>query len=264
MPRSPRGGGTITALLVDDEQLAREELGYLLRSFPEVSILGEAEDGPGALKRIDELKPDIVFLDVQMPGLNGLEVAREILARKRKPPHIIFATAFDQYAVEAFEVNAADYLLKPVETDRLGRSIERARELMRSPERESERVARLLRAIEDQATSPSKVLVRVRGRMILVDAADVIFASVRDGSVRIVATEFEGHTNYKTLDELQSTLSERHFWRPHRSFIVNIDRIKEVVPWFRSSYKLRMSDRERTGIPVSRAQTRRLRELFRL
>lgn len=264
MPASPRDGGSITALLVDDEQLAREELGYLLRSFPEVTVLGEAEDGPGALERIQELQPDVVFLDVQMPGLSGLEVAREIMARRRKPPHIIFATAFDQYAVEAFEVNAADYLLKPVEIDRLGRSIERAWELMRSPERESERMARLLSALQEQATSPSKILVRVQGRMILVDAADVIFASVRDGGVRIVATEFEGHTNFKTLDELRSTLSDRRFWRPHRSFIVNIDRIKEVVPWFRSSYQLRMSDRDRTGIPVSRAQTKKLRKLFRL
>ncbi len=261
---SPRGDGTMTALLVDDEQLAREELGYLLRSFPEVEILGEAEDGPGALEQIEALEPDIVFLDVQMPGLNGLEVVREILARNGKLPHIIFATAFDRYAVEAFEVNAADYLLKPVEMDRLGRSIERARELMRSPEHESERMARLLSAIREQATPPTKVLVRVGGRMILVDAADLIFATVRDGGVCIVATEFEGHSNYKTLDELQSTLGDRLFWRPHRSYIVNIDRIKEVVPWFRSSYQLRMSDHDRTGIPVSRAQTKKLRELFRL
>ena len=254
----------MTALLVDDEQLAREELGFLLRSFPEVEVLGEAADGPEALEQIQTLEPDIVFLDVQMPGLNGLEVVREIMERQGRLPHIIFATAFDQYAVEAFEVNAADYLLKPVEKARLERSIERARELMRSPRRESERMARLLSTLRDQASPPPKILVRVGGRMVLVDAKDVIFATVRKGSILLVATEFVGYSNYKTLDDLQTTLGDRVFWRPHRSFIVNINRIKEVVPWFKSNYQLLMSDRDRTKIPVSRAQTKRLRELFRL
>ena len=254
----------MTALVVDDEPLAREELGFLLQSFPEVEVVGEASDGPEALERIEALEPDIVFLDVQMPGLNGLDVVREILGRNGRIPHIIFATAFDQYAVEAFEVNAADYLLKPVEKNRLAHSIDRARELTRSPGRESGRMERLLASIRDQASPPAKVLVRAAGRMILVDAADIVFASVKDGAVRIVATEFEGHSNYRTLDELQSALGDRLFWRPHRSFIVNIDRISEVVPWFKSNYQLRMSDRDRTTIPVSRAQTKRLRELFRL
>ena len=254
----------MTALLVDDEQLAREELGFLLRSFPEIEVVGEAEDGPSALERIEELGPDMVFLDVQMPGLNGLEVVRKMLEREARLPQIVFATAFDQYAVEAFEVSATDYLLKPVERDRLEKAIRRAQSLAGSPERESERMTRLLSAIQDQTASVTKVLVRNRGRMILVDSADVIFATVSDGGVRIVATEFEGHSNYKTLDELQSTLGDRLFWRPHRSFIVNIDRIKEVVPWFRSSFQLRMSDRNRTEIPVSRAQTKKLRDLFRL
>ncbi len=254
----------MTALLVDDEQLAREELGFLLKSFPEIEVLDEAADGPGALERIEALEPDIVFLDVQLPGLNGLEVVRELLARGMKLPHIVFATAYDQYAVEAFEVNAADYLLKPVEKERLERSVERARELVRSPVRESERMARLLSHIRDQAAPPTKILVRSGSRMVLVDAADVIFATVKDGTVRVVATELEGHSNYKTLDDLQSTLGDPLFWRAHRSFLVNINRIQEVVPWFKSTYQLRMSGRDQTEIPVSRAQTRRLRELFRL
>lgn len=254
----------MTALVVDDEQLARDELGFLLRSFPEITVLGEAADGPGALEQIEALAPDIVFLDVQMPGLDGLGVAREIVRRSSKPPHIVFATAFDHYAVEAFEVNAADYLLKPVEKERLRRSIERAKELMGSPGGESERMARLLATFREQASPPTKVLVRAGGRMILVAAGDVIFATVSDGAVRIVATEFEGYSNYRTLDDLQSTLGDRLFWRPHRSYIVNIDRIKEVVPWFKSSYRLLMSDRGRTKVPVSRKQTKRLRQLFRL
>lgn len=254
----------MTALLVDDEQLAREELGFLLRSFPEVKVVGEAADGPGALREIEELEPDIVFLDVQMPGLNGLEVVREMLAGGRPLPHVIFATAFDHYAVEAFEVNAADYLLKPVEKDRLGRSIQRARDLVRVPNRDSERMAQILSRISSHATAPAKVLVRSGTHMMLVDASEVIFATVRGGTVHIVATELEGHSNYKTLEDVQSKLGDPTFWRPHRSFIVNINRIKEVVPWFKSNYQLVMSDRDRTQIPVSRGQTKRLRELFRL
>lgn len=254
----------MTALVVDDEQLAREELTFLLRSFPEVRVVGEASDGPGAIARIGELGPDIVFLDVQMPGLSGLQVVREVLARGGAIPHVIFATAFDQYAVEAFEVNAADYLLKPVEKDRLGRSIQRARELIRSPDRDSEHMARLLSKIRDFATQPTKVLVRSGMHMMLVDAGDVILATVSRGAVRIVATEVEGHSNYKTLDDLQSTLGDTLFWRPHRSYIVNINRIKEVVPWFKSNYRLVMSDPDETEIPVSRGQTKRLRDLFRL
>ncbi len=257
-------GRPMTALLVDDEQLAREELGFLLRSFPEVEVVGEAADGPEAIREIDALEPDIVFLDVQMPGLNGLDVVREMLAAERPLPHIIFATAFDHYAVEAFEVNAADYLLKPVEKDRLGRSLQRASDLVRVPNRESETMAQILSRISHHTTTPTKVLVRSGTHMMLVDASDVIFATVRDGTVHIVATELEGHSNYKTLEDLQSRLGDPTFWRPHRSYIVNINRIKEVVPWFKSNYQLVMSDLNSTEIPVSRGQTKRLRELFRL
>lgn len=259
-----QANGTMTALLVDDERLAREELGFLLKSFPEVRVVDEASDGPGALERIEALEPDIVFLDVEMPGLSGLEVVRELIDRGANLPHIVFATAYDQYAVEAFEVNAADYLLKPVDKKRLARSIKRARELVGAPSRESERMAQLLARMQVHATPPTKVLVRLGSRMMLVDAGDVIFATVKDGSVRIVATEVDGFSNYKTLDELQATLSDNLFWRVHRSYLVNLNRIKEVLPWFKSSYQLRMSDRARTELPVSRAQTKRLRELFRL
>ncbi len=254
----------LAALLVDDERLARDELRYLLESFPDLDVIGEAADGVGAIESIRATSPDIVFMDVQMPGLNGLEVVRELVAAGDRLPHVVFATAYDQYAVEAFEVNAADYLLKPVEKKRLGRSIERAREVLRSPIRESERMVDLIRRVNLPSAPPTKVLVRLGARLVLVDAGDVIFATVHDGLVRIVARELEGLSNYKTLDDLQKTLGDRLFWRAHRSYLVNIDRIHEVLPWFQSSYRLSMSDRGRTEIPVSRGQTKRLRQLFRL
>ena len=252
------------ALLVDDEQLAREELGFLLKSFPDVEVVGEASDGQAALREIDRAHPDIVFLDVQMPGLSGLEVARQLLARNGRLPYVVFATAFDHYAVEAFDVNAADYLLKPIERKRLETSIQRARQQMRSPERESERMERLLSGLRDHGSKPTRVLVRTGARLMLVDASEVILARVQNGAIRIVATHMDGYSNYKTLDELQSTLGDTNFWRPHRSYLVNINRIREVLPWFKSTYQLRMSDLDHTEVPVSRGQTKRLRKLFRL
>ena len=252
----------LTAILVDDEKLARQELSFLLDSFAEIEVVGQASNGPEALQQIDALDPDIVFMDVQMPGLNGLEVARELVRRGGALPHIIFATAYDQYAVQAFEVNAADYLLKPIEKQRLQKSIERAR--IQTPAEEVGRMKRLLSHFRDQAAPPSKVLLKSNSRMLLVDEADIIYATVKDGAIRVVAAQTGGESNYKTLDDLQSNLSERSFWRTHRSYLVNIDRIKEVIPWFKSTYQLRMSDPHQTEIPVSRGQTKRLKELFRL
>lgn len=256
------GTSVLTAILVDDEKLARQELSFLLDSFEEIKVVGQASNGPEALKQIHALDPDIVFMDVQMPGLNGLEVVRELVRRGGRLPHIIFATAYDQYAVQAFEVNAADYLLKPIEKPRLKKTIERA--LTETPVEEVGKMKRLLSHLREQAAPPSKVLIKSNSRLLLVDAGDIIYATVKDGLVRVVATQADGESNYKTLDDLQSNLGERSFWRAHRSYLVNIDRIKEVIPWFKSTYQLRMSDPEQAEIPVSRGQTKRLRELFRL
>ncbi len=255
---------TLSVLLVDDEKLAREELCFLLDSFDDIEVVGQASNGPEALKQIDALDPDIVFMDVQMPGLNGLEVVSQLVERGGTLPYIIFATAYDQYAVQAFEVNASDYLLKPIEKPRLEKSIERARARIETPTEEVGRMEQLLSHLRDQVTPPSKILIKSNSRMLLVDAADVIFATVKDGAIRVAATRADGESNYKTLDELQSNLGERSFWRAHRSYLVNIDRIKEVIPWFKSTYQLRMSDPDQTEIPVSRGQTKRLKELFGL
>ena len=255
---------TIETLIVDDEKLARDELAFLLQAHPQVAIVGQAENGLEAVAMIDEHEPDLVFLDVQMPGLDGLSVARKVIERGGKLPHFVFVTAFDQYAVEAFEVNAADYLLKPIEEARLARSLERTRKAQGAPQSEAARVEQLLSQLQFQSKPPAKLLVRHASRMVLVDAADVIYATIEDGMITVVATAVEGLSNYRTIEELQQHLDPNVFWRAHRSYLVNINRIKEVVPWFKSSYQLRMADRKQTEIPVSRAQTKRLRELFKL
>ena len=264
MPEKPKATATLSALIVDDEQLAREELAFLLKAFPQVEVAAVAGDGIEALRLIEEHEPDLVFMDVQMPGLDGLSVVRKLMEKGADLPHFIFATAYDQYAVEAFEVNAVDYLLKPIEKQRLAKSIERAEKLLDTPAQESSRMEQLLEQIQSGVRQRTKLLLKNSNRLFLVDADDIIYATIQDGLITIVSNYIEGHSNYRTIEELQSNLDAGTFWRVHRSYLVNINKIKEVVPWFRSSYQLRMCDKKQTEIPVSRAQTKRLRELFKL
>ena len=252
---------TLTALIVDDEKLARDELAFLLQSFPELEVIGTASNGLEALERIEAGSPDLVFMDVHMPGLDGLGAVRKMIAAGGDLPHFVFATAYDQYAVEAFEVNAVDYLLKPIDKERLAVSIERARKKSETPQP----LEKLLAQMKGRVSPPrTKLLVQSNNRMLLVDAEEVIYAVTREGLIHVVSTPVEGRSNYKTIEELHSNLDSTGFWRPHRSYLVNIDKIKEVIPWFKSTYRLRMSDKSQTEVPVSRAQTKRLRELFKL
>lgn len=264
MQEKPRSIATLSVLVVDDEQLAREELSFLLKSFPQVEVVASAGDGLEALALIEEYEPDLVFMDVQMPGLDGLSVVRRLIEQGSKLPHFIFATAYDQYAVEAFEVNAVDYLLKPIEKERLAVSLERVESRLEAPAQNTSRMEQLLAQLQSSVRSRTKLLVKNNNRMFLVDANEVIFATIQDGLITIVSTYIEGLSNYRTIEDLQSNLDPDSFWRVHRSHLVNINKIKEVMPWFKSSYQLRMSDKKQTEIPVSRAQTKRLRELFKL
>jgi len=260
-----RATTTIGTVIVDDEQLASDELSYLLREFPDIEVLATGSNGLDAMKLIESLEPDLVFLDVQMPGMDGLSVIRKLRDSGVPLPYFILATAFDQYAVEAFALEAMDYLLKPVDKERLGQSIERARRFLADKPRAGS-------ALEPPATAAgprpanqrTKLLVRANSRNFIVDANDVIYATIDDGLITIVTTTVEGQSNYRTIEELQSNLDADVFWRVHRSFLVNINRIKEVIPWFKSSFQLKMDDKKQTEIPVSRVQTKRLRALLKL
>ena len=252
MPQSVTA--TISALIVDDEQLAREELSYLLTDIPDIEVLQTASNGMEAVKLIEQLEPDLVFLDVQMPGLDGLGVIAQVREKPGPHPHFILITAFDQYAVEAFRLHALDYLLKPVEKERLAESVARARQTFEEKEQEQEKIS----------TQRTKLLVRANNRNLIVDAQDLIYATIDDGTITMVTATFEGQSNYRTIEELQSNLDPNLFWRVHRSFLVNINKIREVIPWFKSSFQLRMDDKKQTEIPVSRIQTRRLRALLKI
>ncbi len=284
----------LTALVIDDEQLAREELKYLLDSTGSVEVLAEGSNGIEALELIEEHQPDVVFLDVQMPGLDGFAVVKHLIEQKsdQRLPLIVFATAYDQYAVRAFDVNAVDYLLKPFDRNRIVQAIERTRARMQDTAQESASsgIADLEEAgqrgtdaginsmfdalrrdssqpaapARAQSKLPSKLIVQVQSRLLLVDQAEICFAAIEDGTIRVVTPAIEGHSKCRTLEDLLDLLDPDLFWRAHRGFVVNINHIREVVPWFKSSYQLRMDDKKQTEIPVSRAQTRRLRELFNL
>ena len=303
----------LTALIIDDEQLARQELQYLLDAAGDVSVLAQGTNGIEAVDLIRTHKPDVIFLDVRMPVLDGFAVLKKVLAleRKMKLPQVVFATAFDQYAVKAFEVNAVDYLLKPFDDKRVQRTLEKVRarknseaelateslsaanESSANGEAVSGRVASrvsgaeakldaLLRMVEEQAAIVSgvtgatsagsavgmagsgKVVVRAQNRLLLVNQKDLCFATIEEGRISVVTKTLEGDSNCRTLEELTEQLNPEQFWRVHRSFVVNIQHIREVVPWFKSSYQLRMDDRKQTEVPVSRSQTKRLRKLFNL
>jgi two-component system, LytTR family, response regulator LytT len=288
----------LTALVIDDEQLAREELKFLLDSTGSVDVLAEGSNGIEALELIEEHQPDVVFLDVQMPGLDGFAVVKRLLDRKPdqnqdyRIPLIVFATAYDQYAVRAFDVNAVDYLLKPFDRSRIVQAIERTRARMQDGAQDGSAASAGLPAEggsrgtdagintlidslhrdPDQSAAParssgkfpSKLIVQVQSRLLLVDQAEICFAVIEDGIIRVVTPTIEGHSKCRTLEDLLELLDPNLFWRAHRGFVVSINHIREVVPWFKSSYQLRMDDKKQTEIPVSRAQTRRLRELFNL
>jgi len=282
---------TISALIIDDEQLARDELRYLLDSVGGVDVVAQGTNGIEAVDLIEEHRPDLVFLDVQMPGLDGFAVIQRLMERNRQRaaageeaeplPQIVFATAYDQYAVRAFDVNAVDYLLKPFDSARVQQAVERVRGRMAvgiangsggatqsdSPiESQLDALLRLLNRPQgvSRAAQPAKLIVQAQSRLLLIDQGEICYAAIDEGVIRVVTQSFEGQSKCRTLEELLELLDPAVFWRAHRGFVVNINHIREVVPWFKSSYQLRMTDKRQTEIPVSRAQTKRLRELFNL
>src|SRR5580692_5219890 len=234
----------MNTVIVDDERPARDELAFLLKGFPEVNVIAQGKNGLEALTLIKEHNPDLVFLDVQMPGLDGFGVIKKLFERKQRLPQIVFATAFDNYAIQAFDVNAVDYVLKPFD-----KAIQRAKKMIEAQTSPVERLEILMGQLAlPQPAAPksaqaAKLLVKSQQRMFLVDAADLIYASIQDGTITIFTKDFEGVSNYRTIEGLAAAVDSDKFWRAHRSYLVNINHIKEVVPWFKSSYMLKMNDK---------------------
>ncbi len=247
--------GAIRTLLVDDEKLARDRLAGFLAKLESVEIVGQAGDGVEALKLITELRPDLVFLDVQMPGMDGFEVLK---ALPSPPPHVVFATAYDEYAIRAFEVEAVDYLLKPFARPRVEEAIGRVRARITSRQPRSD-IAALLRRIEERHKSYLTQIPAYAGKRILVLPIDeVLWFAVEYRLIYAHTKERAFMTNY-TLRDLEERLDPEIFFRAHKSSLVNLRHLKEIVPWFGGRYKLIMRDQAGSEVALSRAQARELR-----
>lgn len=246
----------LRTLMVDDEAPARERMRKLIVSNSLIELIGEAEDGIKALELIEERNPDLVLLDIQMPGLDGFGVIKML----QNPPLIIFVTAYDEYAIRAFEVNALDYLLKPFTKVRLERAIERAYQEFSRRTDFSAKLDALLQTLKEQPRYLERIAVRKGGKIFVLDVANIDWIGSESGLIVIHTKEEKYITNY-TLEELESRLNPRMFFRAHRSAIVNLTRIKEIIPWFAGSHKIRLT----TGaeVDLSRGQAKELRKIIK-
>ncbi|HEY47032.1 MAG TPA: response regulator transcription factor [Anaerolineae bacterium] len=242
-------------VIVDDEAPARERLRRMLSKIEGIEVIGEAEDGLQAIEQIERLQPDLALLDIQMPGLDGFGV----LDALQKPPPIIFVTAYDAYALRAFEVSALDYLLKPYSQDRLEAAVHRARTTTFSKGALAQRSGSLFESLVEQGRYLTRLAVQDREKIRLLDVSEIDWIGIEQG-VLMAHTGEAAYATRSTLDNLEVRLDPEHFFRAHRSVIVNLDQIQEIIPWFKSSYKLRLN----TGVELdlSRARARELRKRF--
>jgi len=247
----------LRTLIVDDEAPARERLRNLLAGNELVELIGEARDGAEAVQRIELTSPDLVLLDIQMPVLDGFEVLEAL----EDPPAIIFITAYDEYAIKAFEVNALDYLLKPFSQERLDKAIARAHQDLAAGREFAPKIEPLLQSFGEEKRYLSRLAVREGDRFLVLDAQDIDWMEAKEGGVLLHAGA-EEHTVSRSLSELETRLDPGLFFRAHRSIVVNLDRVKEIIPWFAGSHRLRLT----TGaeIDLSRSRAKALRETLGL
>ncbi|MBW1708072.1 MAG: response regulator transcription factor [Deltaproteobacteria bacterium] len=254
---------TLRCIIVDDELPSLDELSHLLSEMDGVDVLACENSGKKALTKIKELRPDVVFLDIKMPGLNGFDVAKEILTFK-ETPLIVFATAYDEYAVKAFDINAIDYILKPFSKKRLTSTVQRIKQTKTKGLDQSD-LKEIIERLGDR--SPVKEFVRVsvlkNGRIMLISPEDIFFCSAHEGksSVHIKERSFPSPA---TLNELANHLRADNFFRVHRSFLVNLRYIKDIVPWFNGKYLITMQDNQSTEITVSRNNVKPLKKILAL
>jgi DNA-binding LytR/AlgR family response regulator len=244
-------------VIVDDEPLARERLHHLLAPLDDVEIVGEARNGPEALDLIGREQPDLIFLDVQMPGMSGFDVLREL---DGDVPHVVFATAHDDYAVQAFEVDAVDYLLKPVGRRRVADAVARVRQ--RAPAEAAASIESLLDRLGGEDVRPRRIPVHAGRRILLVAPDDVRWFGVEHRLVYAHLADRAHMTNF-TLRELEQRLDPASFFRAHKATLVNLSHVKAIVPWFGGRVKLAMDDVAASEVAVSRAQARALRARLR-
>lgn len=248
----------LRTFIVDDEAPARRELRYLLQQNGEVEVVGEAANGSSALKGIRETKPQLVFLDIHMPGLTGLELAQFLGELPGRPPLLVFATAFNEYALQAFEVDAIDYLCKPFTLERVTKAVAKAARILA--------ISAESQAVEMPApVDPCRKIPLYRGETIIPTSPErIVLAHSEEGEVFVSTIDGKKFHTRCTLGELEQKLALAGFIRPHRSYLVNINHVVEVIPWFNGGYKLLMGDVNKTKVPVSRYHVQDLKKHFDL
>jgi len=267
----------ISAVIADDESLARDELAYLLRQFADIKIIGEATEGREALEKILTLKPDVAFLDIHMPNVDGLAVARKLL-EEGQDLMIVFATAYDKHAIQAFEVNAIDYLLKPFDEERVLKTVERIRQRAKKQQNNAKdemlnnSLRELLKkmagenvstGVGQQTLKISKLAVQGEESVVLIDPRDILYIYRENRDVFIKTTE-KVYLTKLTLQTLEEKLVGFPFFRSHRSYLVNLKFAHELVPWFNGAYTLILNDEKRSKIPVSRAYVKALKDVLEI
>lgn len=261
----------LRALLVDDESPARKELRFLLQEYTDLQIVGEAANAIEALELINNLEYSVVFLDIDMPGLKGIDLARQ-LKEKENAPAIIFVTAHEEFAVDAFCVNALDYLLKPISPKRLDQALKKvfkrsaATSKQASPPLESTPLQSNAQGATPVSDTTMPRLLEVipveqRGKTILLRPEEIIYIYTDKDNV-FAKTQKESYLTRFTLKELEARLNPSQFFRSHRCYLVNITRMRELIPYFNGTYTVVVDDQERSEIPVSRTQSRKLKEIL--
>ncbi|HMX27718.1 MAG TPA: response regulator [Blastocatellia bacterium] len=249
----------LRTLLIDDEASARSRLAKLLAAHTEIVIVAEAADGIAALEQIEEAKPDLIFLDVQMPGLTGFELLRA-LPPEAPLPLVIFATAYDQYALDAFEANAVSYLLKPINRERLAQAVERACKLKANDAQTAAERDRL-RQLTAAAPPLQQIVARRRDRFVLLPMDQICCFELSGGTLH-VKTETDSYWTDYQINDLEARLPDPPFFRAHRSAIVNLQKVKEIAPLLKSSFLLVLNDQAASEIQVSERQSKKLRQLL--
>lgn len=261
----------LKALIVDDEYPARQELRYALSGFDNVEIVGEATNAQEAMALIRALDYQVLFLDISMPGMNGLDLGAAIQELPRRP-YIIFVTAYDEYAVSAFEVNAVDYILKPVEPKRLKKALDKvikltqegapaAEVLITGQEGPAVRVGDANGQAPQSQIKIDRIPAEKQGKTILVTGSDIFYAFTEKDYVYLKTYSDKLFTRF-TLKELEARLNPQVFFRTHRCYLVNLHKVREIVPFFNGTYNLIVEDKERSEVPVSRAQAKKLRKIL--
>jgi DNA-binding LytR/AlgR family response regulator len=241
--------------LVEDETPAMQRLQDLLSMLPGIDIIGQTDSGKEAIEQINTLKPDVVILDIHINDISGIDVLPLLTHR----PVIIFTTAYDQYAVQAFEQGAVDYLLKPFSADRLKAALARAREKHNAQSAQLEEIHSLLRQIQNEGSSLRKIPSKTGEKVTLIDEDDIVYINAEDKLVFVHTTEKKWLVNY-TLDELQKRLDDNKFFRIHRATIANLSFVKTINTWMAGGYKIIMGDKDKTHLTVSRTAGKTLRQ----